>query len=177
MAGQRRPHPVQRSTPFFLRTLCGLRRWPNDITPCRGREGDEPADKPDSVIIAVGDRRSSICDRCCQRPGAIYQETRASSPQAFPRTYLVRPFDLAPGGVYRATPVTWGAGGLLHRRFTLTPYPERFVFCGTVPRVTPGGRYPPPCSVESGLSSATPPFVGGTAIAWPARLLPILANC
>jgi hypothetical protein len=50
---------------------------------------------------------------------------------------------LAPGGVYRATPVTRGAGGLLHRRFTLTPCadaPERSVFCGTVPRVTPGCR-------------------------------------
>ena len=47
---------------------------------------------------------------------------------------------------------------------------ERFVFCGTVPRVTPGGRYPPPRSVESGLSSA-PPLRrrGGTAIAWPTR--------
>ena len=31
---------------------------------------------------------------------------------------------------------------------------RRFAFCGTVPRVTPGGRYPPPCPVESGLSSA-----------------------
>src|SRR3954471_23892485 len=30
----------------------------------------------------------------------------------------------------------------------------RSVLCGTVPRVTPGGRYPPPCPVESGLSSA-----------------------
>src|SRR6188472_2527119 len=28
--------------------------------------------------------------------------------------------DLAPGGVYRAAPVTRGAGGLLHHRFTLT---------------------------------------------------------
>ena len=27
---------------------------------------------------------------------------------------------LAPGGVYRAAPVTWSAGGLLHHRFTLT---------------------------------------------------------
>ncbi len=36
----------------------------------------------------------------------------------------VRPLDLAPGGVYRATPVTRGAGGLLHHRFTLTPGPE-----------------------------------------------------
>lgn len=45
-------------------------------------------------------------------------------------------------------------------RWALTPpfHPHRpesrqFVFCGTVPRVTPGGRYPPPCSVEPGLSS------------------------
>ena len=30
------------------------------------------------------------------------------------------PLDLAPGGVYRAAPVTRSAGGLLHRRFTLT---------------------------------------------------------
>jgi hypothetical protein len=35
------------------------------------------------------------------------------------------PLDLAPGGVYRATAVTCGAGGLLHHRFTLTPAPSR----------------------------------------------------
>src|SRR5215470_16409798 len=50
------------------------------------------------------------------------------------------PFGLAPGGVYRATPVTRGAGGLLPHRFTLTAWPRpegpdrrRSVFCGTVP--------------------------------------------
>ncbi len=32
--------------------------------------------------------------------------------------------------------------------------PGRSVLCGTFPRVAPGGRYPPPCPVESGLSSA-----------------------
>ena len=32
-------------------------------------------------------------------------------------------FGLAPGGVYLAGPVTWIAGGLLHRRFTLTGLP------------------------------------------------------
>ncbi len=31
--------------------------------------------------------------------------------------------ELAPGGVCRAAPVTWGAGGLLHHRFTLTAPP------------------------------------------------------
>ncbi len=52
------------------------------------------------------------------------------------------PLDLAPGGVYLAAQVTLGTGGLLHHRFTLTEGrgPRRSVFCGTVPRVTPGGR-------------------------------------
>jgi hypothetical protein len=39
------------------------------------------------------------------------------------------PLDLAPGGVYRAIPVTRDAGGLLHHRFTLTWW------------VTPGGLF------------------------------------
>src|SRR5450631_2869662 len=56
--------------------------------------------------------------------------------------------DLASGGVYLATPVTWSAGGLLHHRFTLTPMPVRpepagspwrSVFCGPFPRVAPDG--------------------------------------
>ncbi len=66
--------------------------------------------------------------------------------------------DLAPSGVYRAGRVTSVAGGLLHHRFTLTcrRSGRRSAFCGTVPRVTPGGRYPPPCSVEPGRSSAGP---------------------
>jgi len=43
--------------------------------------------------------------------------------------------NLAPGGVYRAAPVTRHAGGLLHHRFTLT--------CGTGPKspVPPGGLF------------------------------------
>ncbi len=34
--------------------------------------------------------------------------------------------------------------------------PRRSAFCGTFPRVTPGGCYPPPCPVEPGRSSAGP---------------------
>src|SRR6201999_1058850 len=30
---------------------------------------------------------------------------------------------------------------------------RRFAFCGTVPRVTPGRRYRPPCRMEPGPSS------------------------
>jgi hypothetical protein len=75
--------------------------------------------------------RSSICDRCCQRSGAIYPKARASSPQAPPQT-RTRPLDLAPGGVYRAIPVTWAAGGLLHRRFTLTSVSMRWLGISSV---------------------------------------------
>ena len=69
---------------------------------------------------------------------------------------------LAPGGVYLAFPVTREAGGLLHHRFTLTcPAAcastcarRRSILCGTGLRVTPSGRYPPPCSAEPGRSSS-----------------------
>ena len=65
---------------------------------------------------------------------------------------------LAPDGVCRARPVTRPAGELLPHRFTLTARaaeapPRRFVFCGTVPGLAAGGRYPPSCPVEPGLSS------------------------
>ena len=64
-------------------------------------------------------------------------------------------FGLAPDGVYRAAPVARRAGGLLHRRFTLTRGrgPGRSVLCGTGLRVSPSGCYPPSCPAESGRSS------------------------
>ncbi len=56
---------------------------------------------------------------------------------------------LAPGGVYRAAPVT---GGAVRSYRTLSPLPagtpkrtgRRFAFCGTFPGVAPAGRYPAP---------------------------------
>ena len=72
--------------------------------------------------------------------GATYPLIQTSSPSAqTPK----RPLGLAPGGVYLATTVTDRAGELLPHRFTLTRTPKgrwRFVFCGTVPHVTVGGR-------------------------------------
>ena len=100
--------------------------------------------------------RPSISDCRCRPPRAVYPRTRAGSPRS-PAQAPERPLDLAPGGVCQAAPVTRGAGGLLHRRFTLAAAPRaarrRSVFCGTFPRVTPGGRCPPPCPVEPGPSS------------------------
>ena len=75
-------------------------------------------------------------------------------------------FGLAPGGVCRAGPVTRTA---VRSYRTFSPLPRlaalsdrcagRCVFCGTVPGVTPGRCYRPPCPAESGLSS--PPARGG----------------
>ena len=95
--------------------------------------------------------RPSIYGCRCRQPQAVYPGARAGT--------LERSLsDLAPGGVCRADRVTPAAGGLLHRRFTLTGTirrrARRSVLCGTFPRVTPGGCYPPPCPVEPGLSSA-----------------------
>jgi len=90
------------------------------------------------------------------------------------------PLDLAPGGVYRAAQVTLGAGGLLHHRFTLTPGPSRrrFAFCGTIPRVTPGRRYRPPCPAEPGPSSARQAFPArrGRPASSPAAAISIRAS-
>ncbi len=70
-------------------------------------------------------------------------------------------FGLAPGGVCLARLVTRPAGELLPHRFTLTAAAtdesatasRRFAFCCTFPGLAAGGRYPPPCPVEPGLSS------------------------
>ena len=61
---------------------------------------------------------------------------------------------LASGGVYIANCITAIAGGLLHHRFILTNISiGGLLSVALFPRIAPGGRYPPPCSVKSGLSS------------------------
>jgi len=62
-------------------------------------------------------------------------------------------FDLAPGGVYHATPVTSCA---VRSYRTFSPLPandRRYIFCGTFRRFTPPRRYLAPCPMEPGLSS------------------------
>ena len=130
--------------------------WP----PLQRGGADGLACKPGSVSrpLTGPGGRPSIYGCRCRHPPAIYPRTRAGRPRT-----CVRPMpegsgllDLAPGGVCRAGPVARVAGGLLHHRFTLTGLRRvrRSVLCGTFPRVTPGGCYPPPCPVEPGLSSA-----------------------
>jgi hypothetical protein len=112
-------------------------REPGSVLPCRYQRGSSGHPSTDAVADAL------------QRP------TRALGRAALERALS----GLAPGGVYRAVPVTRHAGGLLHRLFTLTARAgrslerERSLFCGTGLRVTPSGRYPPPCPAEPGRSS------------------------
>ena len=65
---------------------------------------------------------------------------------------------LASGGVYIANCIAAITGGLLHRRFTLTTVVSNsggLLSVALIPRIAPGGRYPPPCSMKSGLSSVS----------------------
>jgi hypothetical protein len=92
--------------------------------------------------------------------------------------------DLAPGGVYLAALVTQDAGGLLHRRFTLTPRAGRSAFCCTLPAGHPGPALPAtlPCGARTFLSAwgaaAVRPAQSGRRDlnprphAWQARALP-----
>ena len=64
--------------------------------------------------------------------------------------------DLAPGGVYLAAPVTRNAGGLLHRRFTLTESCDSAVcFLWHCPAGHPGSVLPTtlPCGARTFLGS------------------------
>ncbi len=124
------------------------------------RLGTQPWDRGRADVAAPSaatraGRRSSIWDCRCRQPRAVYPRASGGPPSNARAGNRGSPLDLAPGGVYRAAAVTCDAGGLLHRRFTLTPALARgrSVFCGTIPRVTPGRRYRPPCPVEPGPSS------------------------
>ena len=127
---------------------------------------DEPACKPGSVPHGGGDHPSAtaiagglplgLATQPCDLPGSSGGQPSVTSADA-----RRRPLGLAPGGVCRAATVT-NRAVVSYTAVSPLPGPGsprgtvsgRFVFCGTVPRVTPGGRYPPPRPVEPGLSSA-----------------------
>ena len=129
------------------------------------------------ILSVVADRaiihlRPLLPAAWCDLPGGSGEQPSSASADA--RT---RPFDLAPGGVYRAIPVTWDAGGLLHRRFTLTSLSMRWL---ATPLVVRGGllsvalsRGSPRVGVTHHRALRSPDFPQphrcGTAIAWPTR--------
>ena len=125
--------------------------------------------KPGQKVDGLTDTPGSVLPRRCRRGSSGHPSTDAVADalqrptRTLGRAALKRVLSgLAPGGVYLAFPVTREAGGLLHHRFTLTcpcrlcntGARRRSVLCGTGLRVTPSGRYPPPCSAEPGRSSS-----------------------
>lgn len=103
-------------------------------------------------------RRPSIYGRRCRRPLAVYPRAWAGRPLALAqgRRFRWPLLDLAPGGVYLAARVASGAGGLLHRRFTLTGCPLRppaVCFLWHCPAGHPGWALPTtlPCGARTFL--------------------------
>ena len=118
------------------------------LPPHRLPDGEETGSRsvrrPVSRVLSpqAGDGHSSgppIAERF-SRPT---RTPRAGEPCA--RRRAVSLFGLAPGGACHAGPVARPAVGSYP---TLSPLPPprrgRFAFCGAIPRVAPGGRYPPP---------------------------------
>ncbi len=112
------------------------------------------------MIISLGHRLLGVSS---DLPGSHHGPGQPAGPEpAFGGQFgATAPlFGLAPGGVYRARPVTRPAGELLPHRFTLTSTHSEeeakavcFLWHCPYSNESSGGRYPPPRPLESGLSS------------------------
>ena len=114
-------HPARRVR-TRPRTCCGLpadRGYPRLASPqVKPLRADESAGTPGSVPACGLPRVGG------GHPSTTYVAARLQRPtRELGRAALERSLSgLAPGGVYRAAPVTRHAGGLLHHRFTLTAH-------------------------------------------------------
>jgi hypothetical protein len=82
--------------------------------------------------------RSSLWDARYRTPRAAYPELRGLrlGRRAASRLTALLLLGLAPGSGYLAARLAASAGGLLHRRFTLTDC-SAYCFCGPMRQVTP----------------------------------------
>lgn len=101
---------------------------------------------PSRAVVADGLKRST------RRLGAGCPRTPARVRRGGPFLTLLR---------VGFTEPPQSPGALVVSYTTVSPLPpltrRRSVFCGTVPRITPGRCYRPPCLVEPGPSSSGPP--------------------
>src|SRR6476661_5552088 len=100
--------------------------------------------------------------------GAAIHLGRPSPAGSLPPTWssagrVIAPIGVAPGGACLAAPVSGGAGGLLHHRFTLASaftcdVGGRSPLCCAIQRVSPSGGYPAPspCGVPTFLDACAP---------------------
>ena len=123
-----------------------------------GRLMDGLTDTPGSVPplpLPERERRPSIYEYRCRHPPAAYPDTRAGSPQTCPvwpcSGWGLPSLPGHPGSWWSLTPPFHP---YLVRAAFKPARPRRSVLCGTGLRVTPSGRYPPPCPAEPGRSSS-----------------------
>jgi hypothetical protein len=96
---------------------------PGEVAKQPSRVGARRMSRRVSRILYRGEPRWRPSIWACRRrqARAAYPQARAGRPRSPAQAPVAGcPLGLAPGGVYLATPVTRGAGGLLHHRFTLT---------------------------------------------------------
>ena len=126
----------------------------------KARQGSSPSlsgtSQPVSRILSNGDHPSEA--RRCRRAPATYPETSREQRSDGFRGQRTGLLGLAPGGVYRAAPVTRRTGGLLHHRFTLTrPWGRAVCSLWHCPAGHPGWVLPTTllCGVRTFLSPVT----------------------
>ncbi|MCW2828597.1 MAG: hypothetical protein JWQ67_2213 [Marmoricola sp.] len=149
-------------------------RGPGTPSAC-SRAGQWPsadglAHRPGSVRRTASRRhgwRPSISGCRCRHPPATYPRARTDRPQAL----AVRSCSRWGLPSRDGPPPRWWSLAPPFHPYRRSEEPRRSVFCGTFPRVTPGGRYPPPCPVEPGPSSTPRGFPLGDAVARPAHPL------
>jgi hypothetical protein len=134
------PQNIQRTT--RVNTCCRIRRL-------HAGSGDQTACKPGSVP-SRGKRRSFLWTGHCWTVLATYPGPRSAGDGAARREADMRtPIRSCSRRGLPCRPGHPVRGGLLPHPFTLTllgrGFGGRFAFCGAIPGVTPGGRYPPPC--------------------------------
>src|SRR4051795_7257089 len=143
-----------------LRTPCGLTPPADLITAGQRRATDESACTPGSVHGCLAASRWAVIHLGLPLPAgssglpagigrAALERLRRTAANRRPFLTLLRVGFTEP---HRSPGVRWSLTPPFH------PYQRerwRSVLCGTVPRVTPGRCWRPPCPVEPGRSSAT----------------------
>jgi hypothetical protein len=136
--------------------VSGLVRTAADLDGHRRRTS-----RPISRVLSVGARPKSYADRATIHLGLPLPTTSCGLPGSSGGQPSNAPcLTLLRVGFTEPPRSPWA---LVVSYTTVSPLPPvarwRSVLCGTFPRVTPGGRCPPPCPVEPGLSSASNPRV------------------
>ncbi len=141
---------------------------------------DQTACKPGSVPPALlRTRRPFLWTARCRTVLATYPDASGLRQPYQPESWRDVPIRSCSKRGLPCRPGHPVRGGLLPHPFTLTGLrgARRFAFCGAIPRVTPGGRYPPPCRrgartfLPSPCGKGRPPgrliaATGGRSRAW-----------